>query len=95
MSEGAILQRGYRVTGRVQGVFFRAWTREMALELGVRGAVRNLPDGQVEAHAAGPVNLLEEFEKRLWVGPSASRVDGVEEVPSPAELPEDTFEILY
>ena len=83
------------MTGRVQGVFFRVWTREVAEELGVRGTVRNLPDGAVEAHAAGPESLLDEFQERLWVGPAASRVDGVEVLDSREELPEDTFEILY
>ena len=43
----------FRVTGLVQGVGFRQWTRRVASELGVRGAVANLGDGTVEVHATG------------------------------------------
>ena len=43
------------VSGRVQGVFFRATTREVAVALGLRGWVRNLPDGRVEVVAEGGV----------------------------------------
>ena len=45
--------RHVRIYGRVQGVFFRAWTREEAERLGVTGWVRNCPDGRVEAHVEG------------------------------------------
>jgi acylphosphatase len=67
-----------RVTGLVQGVFFRASTREKALELGVRGTVRNEWDGSVfiEAEAAEPV--LEQFLEWCRRGPSGARVDDLE-----------------
>ena len=42
------------ISGRVQGVFFRAATRNKAVELGLRGRARNLPDGRVEVIACGP-----------------------------------------
>jgi acylphosphatase len=66
------------VSGRVQGVYFRASTREKALALGVGGYARNLEDGRVEVLAAGPdtaVNVLIEW---LWIGPPASRVERVD-----------------
>lgn len=95
MSDSAAEQRGYRITGRVQGVFFRAWTRDTALAMGIRGTVKNLPDGSVEAHALGSPELLEDFEKRLREGPPAAVVDGVEPRGSDAPLPQAGFMILY
>ena len=66
------------VSGRVQGVWFRAWTQKRAVELGVTGWVRNLADGRVETLAQGSDETLEAFKKRLWEGPHLSRVDSVE-----------------
>ena len=60
---------GFRVTGRVQGVGFRFWTRRTALELGVRGAVRNAGDGAVEVSVAGPPDAVSGLERRLAQGP--------------------------
>ena len=89
------VQRGFTVRGRVQGVYFRAWTRGMAQELGVCGWVRNCPDGSVEAHGAADAEAMREFQARLAVGPGASRVDEVEVIASESELPVDGFEIRY
>ena len=89
------VQRGFIVRGQVQGVFFRAWTQGMARELGVRGWVRNRPDGSVETHGAGAVEMMREFQARLAVGSAASRVDEVEPIPSEMELPSEGFEIRY
>jgi acylphosphatase len=89
------VQRGYRVTGRVQGVFFRAWTRDTALRLGLGGTVRNLPDGSVMVQLVGPVSSVERMEARLWEGPPASRVEGVEGVESGEPMSPESFEILY
>ncbi|HEU5483103.1 MAG TPA: acylphosphatase [Sphingomicrobium sp.] len=70
--------RRVRVTGRVQGVFFRAWTREQAAELGVNGWVRNAPDGSVEAHLEGDEAAIKALIDRLHTGPSPAQVDRVE-----------------
>ncbi len=95
MSEERLLKRGYRVLGRVQGVCFRAWTQETAQGLGVSGTVRNNPDGSVEAHVVGGPGAVEVFERGLWKGPPAARVDAVEVFESEAVLPEGRFEIRY
>jgi acylphosphatase len=62
------------VTGRVQGVYYRASTAERAAQLGLKGFVRNLPDGRVEVLACGPEEAVQALIKWLWVGPSAARV---------------------
>lgn len=66
-----------RVRGRVQGVFFRATTQDAALELGVRGTVRNEPDGSVLIEAEGSEERLESFLRRVRQGPPNSRVESV------------------
>jgi acylphosphatase len=71
MSERCVL---CRVEGRVQGVFFRATTQEQARALGLRGYVRNLPDGSVEVYACGEDGALEALRAWLWEGPPYARV---------------------
>lgn len=66
------------VSGRVQGVFFRASTRERALELGVSGWVRNLPDGRVEVLACGPAEAIDRLHAWLAEGPPLARVEALE-----------------
>lgn len=65
------------VSGRVQGVGFRAFTVEAARAEGLDGWVRNLPDGSVEIQAEGDGEALRRLEWRLWQGPSHARVDEV------------------
>jgi acylphosphatase len=65
--------------GRVQGVFFRDFTRTQAIALGVTGYVRNLPDGTVEAVAEGSREALESLLAQLRVGPPSARVDRVDD----------------
>lgn len=65
------------VSGRVQGVGFRAFVFRQALELGLRGWTRNLPDGRVEALVQGPDHAREAFVSRLRSGSLLSRVDDV------------------
>lgn len=71
----ADIARHLSITGRVQGVFFRAWSREQADELGVRGWIRNRPDGHVEAHVEGEQAAVELMIERLRDGPRAAQVD--------------------
>lgn len=66
------------VTGRVQGVGYRYAVLRMAEEFGLRGWVRNRPDGSVEAWAQGNEAVLQEFVAFLRRGPRSARVDSVE-----------------
>jgi acylphosphatase len=82
-----------RLTGRVQGVGFRWFVRQAARELGLAGRVRNLPDGSVEALAAGDSAALASFGERLREGPPGARVAKIEEQEL-APVPDwDGFEI--
>jgi acylphosphatase len=65
------------VRGRVQGVFYRASTREQAMALGLSGYARNLEDGRVEVVAIGAPTCIEKLERWLWQGPSSAQVDEV------------------
>ena len=69
------------VAGRVQGVFFRAWTREQAEALGVSGWVRNRPDGSVEALVAGEKAAVEAMIERMRCGPPGAKVERLTEEP--------------
>ena len=71
----AEIARHLSISGRVQGVFFRAWSREQADELRVRGWIRNRPDGHVEAHVEGQEAAVEAMIARLRDGPPAAKVD--------------------
>lgn len=73
-----------RVTGLVQGVFYRASARDAAAGLGLAGWVRNEPDGSVAAVAEGPEALVAEFVAWCRRGPAAARVDAVETTWAPA-----------
>jgi acylphosphatase len=84
--------RRYRVSGRVQGVFFRGSTREVAAQIGVTGWVRNLDNGDVEALACGPEEALRRFEAWLREGPDAARVDSVDSTAEDCTPPE-RFEV--
>ena len=67
----------FLVSGRVQGVFFRASTREQALRLGLAGHARNLADGRVEVIAVGAADAIETLAAWLAEGPTAAQVDTV------------------
>lgn len=69
--------RRYLVTGRVQGVFFRASTRGEALRLGITGFAKNLADGRVEVVATGAEQELDELGRWLRHGPPGARVDAL------------------
>lgn len=68
----------FLVSGKVQGVFFRASTRERALDLDLSGRATNLPDGRVEVIANGDADALDQLHAWLRHGPPAARVDAVE-----------------
>lgn len=67
-----------RVTGRVQGVNFRASSRQQAEPLGITGYARNLADGSVEVLACGDEDALERFVRWLHEGPGMAEVDDVQ-----------------
>jgi acylphosphatase len=77
------------VAGHVQGVFFRAATAERALELGVRGWVKNLPDRRVEVVATGDVDAIAMLTRWLWQGPPRARVVSVTVEEWTGTLPDD------
>lgn len=84
---------GWRVAGRVQGVFFRASTQRKALRLGLTGYARNEPDGTVSVAARGEPGALDALARWLEKGSPAARVDQVSPMsPDPAMLPESGFE---
>lgn len=68
----------YLVTGRVQGVFYRASTQEVASRMGLVGWVRNCDDGSVELVACGEEAVLKQLEQWLWQGPKFAEVSGVQ-----------------
>ena len=65
------------VSGRVQGVWFRAWTEQQARQLGLSGWVRNLEDGRVEAVIAGSPPAISSMLKRFHEGPPQAKVEAV------------------
>lgn len=67
----------FLVTGKVQGVWFRASTRDEALRLGLAGYARNLADGSVEVLAVGDAAAVDALERWLHRGPPLARVAGV------------------
>lgn len=82
-----------RIRGRVQGVFFRAWTQQTARGLGLTGWVRNLPDGSVEFLAQGEVEPLQELLRLCRKGPPAARVETVDPEWSEAETSFSEFSV--
>ena len=81
-----------RISGRVQGVFFRASCARRADELELSGWVRNRPDGDLEAVFEGPDEAVEDIVAWCREGPPHARVDRVE-VQSEPPLPERGFRI--
>lgn len=74
-----------KVSGVVQGVFFRKHTKDKAEELGVKGTVCNLDDGSVEIRAEAPESTLNAFISWCKIGPSRARVDQIEVKEMPVE----------
>ncbi len=81
------------VTGRVQGVFYRASTQQQARQLSITGWVRNLPTGQVEVYACGQPEDLDAFCEWLHQGPQMARVSSVDYTDCEAD-DSSSFEVL-
>jgi acylphosphatase len=74
----AIIARRCFISGRVHGVFYRASTRQRAVQLGISGYARNLEDGRVEVLAVGEPSAVHSLIEWLAVGPPAAQVAGVD-----------------
>ncbi len=83
------------VEGIVQGVGYRAYTQRVAESYGLKGWVRNLPDGRVEVLVEGDEELLGYFIKDLLKGPPAARVDKLEILKESSDEPLYSFDIRY
>lgn len=85
------------LSGRVQGVAFRYFTRQTAQRMHLRGWVRNLSDGSVEVRVRGSETELDAFRELLRQGPPMGRVDRIDEsdLPETEPLPEELFEIRF
>lgn len=83
-----MIRKQFIVSGKVQGVWFRASTREQAFTLVLSGYVANLADGSVLVEAQGEVNVVAALERWLQLGPAqanVSRVEGLELDPLASE----------
>ena len=78
-----------RISGRVQGVGYRIWTRGEAARLGLTGWVRNESDGSVSALIAGADSAVAAMVERLWQGPRGAAVSKVEIVDTAADVSAD------
>ena len=79
--EDACIAVAARISGRVQGVWFRGWVREEARRLGLTGWVRNEPDGSVAALFVGPGTAVAAMLALCREGPPHARVHAVETAP--------------
>ena len=79
-----VVARRAVVTGRVQGVGFRYFAERAARETGVKGWVRNLPDGAVETFAEGEEQAVSLYLEKLRVGPWCARVAALRDEEAPA-----------
>ena len=70
-----------RITGKVQGVAYRAWTQSRARRLALNGYVQNEPFGSVRAVFAGERNAVNQMLDELWEGPGAASVTDVQSAP--------------
>jgi len=85
----------FRVTGRVQGVAFRAFVQRTARQLGLTGWVRNNPDGSVSGYAEGEQGLLVEFIKQVKIGNRWSNVRSLDQESQPFSGEFQSFDIRY
>ncbi|MEO2069217.1 MAG: acylphosphatase [Desulfurobacteriaceae bacterium] len=83
------------VSGRVQGVGYRAFTKRKAEKLGLKGFVRNLPDGRVEVYAEGEEEKLQELLLQLKKGPILAKVEKIDFEFTETRGNYEDFDILY
>lgn len=83
------------IRGEVQGVFFRSTTYQWGNSLGLKGFVRNLPDGRVEVVAEGPEAKLKELLENLQAGPPSAHVEKVDAQWEEARSEFSSFEVRY
>ncbi len=83
------------ISGRVQGVFYRYTAKKMAEHLGVRGWIKNLPDGRVEAVVAGPPSAVDAFVAWCKEGPPGAQVTEVKVSDGPPLRDVKGFAITY
>ena len=86
--------RRFLVSGRVQGVFYRAGTQRQARSQGITGWVRNRLDGRVEVLACGDEQQLDVFAKWLEIGPEYAKVTNIEISTENLSDPPATFDVL-
>ncbi|GAB6141723.1 acylphosphatase [Methylosoma difficile] len=82
------------VSGRVQGVYFRAFTQKEALRMGVKGQVQNLPDKRVEIIAEAEDEVMDKFIAWCHKGPITARVDLVEVIEQAITQAFTSFEVV-
>ncbi len=90
-----IIQVKVNITGRVQGVFYRASTRDAALRFKVNGYVRNMPDGSVEAVFQGSKASVEQILEWCKEGPAGAMVDKITQLDIETNLNFADFEVRY
>ena len=85
------IAKKFLIGGRVQGVGYRYFAERWASQLGIRGYVKNLWDGNVEVYAIGNANALEELKRQLAEGPRSARVTAVDESDEPVDTRYNRF----
>jgi acylphosphatase len=83
------------VQGLVQGVGYRFFTVDMARQYNIKGYARNLPNGDVEVVAEGDKGMLNDFIKKLKIGPGSAQVTGIDIKWDETDFGFDTFDIRY
>jgi acylphosphatase len=91
----SLAARRFVVSGRVQGVGYRAFAARAARALRLAGGAANLEDGRVEVVAQGPAHALDRLEAALAEGSRLSRVDRVEVEPLPSLPPDGSWDVDF
>jgi acylphosphatase len=93
--EGSIMTLYAKIIGKVQGVYFRAFTQGIARELGLKGTVKNLKDGSVEIVAVGEEEKINGLIRLLKKGPPGSNIIEIEAKKDENNLDFSDFKIIY